>query len=557
MLEFIREFSRSLAAKTLFFLIAAVFILWGMGGVISHLGTPDYLLKVGNLKTSAQEFDQAYRRAKETMRKRLGPLSEEQAQEMKLPEQVLSMFMQRSVRQLELENNALRLGDHVVKAAMRADPRFQDKSGVFNKDQLRAALASSRLSEEAFLRFFRVEIEDLLFSLPFRGGGFLSPREGFFPFSYREALTSSLEEKREVGYVRIDAKSVKAPARPDPEVLESFYKEHQEDFVAPEQRTVTVAEIDKNGVGKTITIEESEITQAYDQYVERSTDTETIKSLEEMREELEQDRRQELVAERCATIAREIEDAIASGKSFEEVAEAYPLANRTTTSCSAKMEKSHKFLPVDYKDVTEEIYKETMNQEEGSGTFLETTHGRWIFVRVDKIEAEHIMAFEEVKNNKVLACWQVHQQKEGMTTLAQKCLDILKEGRKLKDWAERQHFIYRTLEPFSRIDLSQKKTPTGEGITPEILVRLLRIPLGEGIMEVSQRTAESPGVIVVAVVTRTFPGEASKEPNPWGQSFAEDLRDQALRYNQTRHTIKLNEPAFKALGVAEPISYEG
>ncbi|MDR1910429.1 MAG: SurA N-terminal domain-containing protein, partial [Holosporales bacterium] len=95
MLEFIRGFSRSIAAKTLFFLIAFVFILWGMGGVVMHLSAPDYLLKVGSKKITAREFSLAYRRSKESLQEKIGFISDEKAKELQLPEQVLRSFIHR------------------------------------------------------------------------------------------------------------------------------------------------------------------------------------------------------------------------------------------------------------------------------------------------------------------------------------------------------------------------------------------------------------------------------------------------------------------------------
>ncbi|MDR1266984.1 MAG: SurA N-terminal domain-containing protein [Holosporales bacterium] len=556
MLEFIRRFSHSIAAKALFFLIAFVFILWGMGGVIAHLGTPDYLLKVGDLKTSAQEFHLAYQRAKEAFRKRLGDLSDEQVQEMKLPEQVLSMFIHQGLMEKELSDHALRVGDLVVKAAMLSDPRFRDPSGSFNKNQLRAALASAKMPEEAFLKVLHKETEALLFSLPFIGGGFSSTQKSFFPPMYVEALTAALAEQRTVAYLLIEEKNVEAPAHPQQEELEQFHREHAECFVVPECHAFTVAEIDKKAIEKGIALHESDVARAYDAYVERSSEEPTIRSLKEMRGELEQDLRQEQVAERIAQVVREIEDALAAGEPFEKASAAHPIIHKETTRCSAKPEQQHKVLPTPYAEDAEEILQEVMSTEVGSGRFLETRHGRWVFVRVDKIEPEHGAEFSESKD-KALLCWKAQRQKETMKTLAEDLLSELKNGAKLQDLAKKHHLSYQTLAPFSRADVAQKKMPTKRGITPSLLTRLQEVELGEGVMEASESTAESAGLVAVGVVLHASPGAAEKGTDPWTRHITEDLLGQALQYSRKHQSVDINEAAFKALGARALIPYDG
>ncbi|MDR0407055.1 MAG: SurA N-terminal domain-containing protein [Holosporales bacterium] len=552
MLEFIRGFSRSIVAKTLFSLIALVFVLWGMGGVIAHLGTPDYLLKVGNKKVTAHEFNLAYQRYKAHLQERLGFISDEKARELKLPEHVLASLTHQNLIALELVASNLCVGDEVVKAVMRTDPRFQDNTGAFNKNQLRAALASFHMPEEAFLTHLHKETEARLFSLPF----FIS----IMPPAYVMALNAAVTEKREIACVTIGPKNVETLTRPSDEVLKQFYTDNQELFIVPEERSFTLAEIDKSAIEKTIKVDESEIAQAYDRYIERSTDEPTIKSLEEMRSELEKDLRLEVLSERMAEIARTIEDALAEGKKFEEIASQYPIKHLISSKFSVKLDPKEKFLQNPYAEETVELFKELSDAEEGgNGTFLETRNGRWIFARVDKIDPEHVADFSIVKN-KAFACWGACKKKESMEAQAQTIIEELKKGKALKDLAVKYHLAYHILSPFSRMDMARGNVPKGEGITSDFLGHLQQASIGEGVIAVSHGRTENPGIVLVGVVIRTFSNagneKSSEEKISWHKQIEDDLLNQALRYSEKQHSIKINEQAFKALGAVEPISYD-
>ncbi|MDR2417232.1 MAG: SurA N-terminal domain-containing protein [Holosporales bacterium] len=551
MLEFIRGFSRSIAAKLLFFLIAFVFILWGMGGVIMHLGTPDYLLKVGSKKVTAREFSLTYRRYKENLQERFGFISDEKAKEMKLPEQVLLSFIHQHLVAQELSDCNLYVGDKVVMTTMRTDPRFRDETGAFNKNMLRAALASFRLPEEAFLRHLRQETEMSLFSLPF----FLA----HLPPVYAAALNAAVSEKREVAYAIIEEKNVLVPAEQPPGDLKNFYDEHQEYFIVPEQRLFTVAEVDKEAIEKTIVIAEEDIKRAYDQYIERSVDEPTIKSLEEMRAVLEKDLRQEVLVERVADAIRTLEDALAGGKTIEELATQYPLVQLTTSTWCAKPLFHSKFVPAHYAKVATELHKELGNIEEGgNGTFIETREGRWIFVRVDKIIAEHVEIFEKVKE-KVLECWRIHQRKDRMKALAQNLLEELKKGKTLKDLTTLHHLSYATLRPFSYKDIVQHKAPIGkEYMREDFLMRLQKAPIGEGIVE-EHFGKTCAGTVIVAAAIKAFPdvpADKTETSFQWQRGISADLCHQALNYSRNHRTIKINEQVFQTLGEVAPVSYD-
>ena len=552
MLEFIRGFSRSIAAKILFFLIAFVFILWGMGGVIVHLGAPDYLLKVGRKKVTAREFSLAYRRYKENLQERLGFVSDERAKELKLPEQVLLSFIHQHLVEQELSDCNLSVGDKAVTTVMRTDPRFRDKTGAFNKNMLRAALSSFRLPEEAFLRHLRQETEMSLFSLPF----FLA----HLPSVYAAALNAAVSEKREAAYVIIEEKSVSLPADQTPSDLKGFYDAHQKYFIAPEQRLFTIAEIDKEAIEKAIVITEEDIKRAYDQYIERSVDELTIKSLEEMRVELEKDLRQEALAERVADTVHTLEDALAGGKTIEELAAQYPIIQLTTSTWCARPNYLPKFILTHYAGIARELQKELADVEEGgSGTFIETREGRWVFLRVDKVIAEHVKTFEEAKG-KVLECWNAHQKKDRMKALAQNLLEELKKGKALKDLAALHQLSYATLQPFSYKDIVQGKAPVGKNrMQEDFFMRLQKASMREGVIEESSGSEIYAGIITVAVVIRTFPDVSTDKTEPpisWQRGVSADLRHQALNYSRNHHTIKVNERAFQALGEVVPVSYD-
>jgi peptidyl-prolyl cis-trans isomerase D len=229
MLKLLRKYSRSWFIALVIGAIAVVFILWGVGGfgsprfreVASVNGAPilmtDYIKQYNNLVKQYQE------RSK-------GELTPEAIKAMHLKEQALNHLIEEALLLQGGERLGIRVSNAELQEQIRSYPFFQE-GGQFNERRYQMLLARSHLSPMDFeaQERHRLQMQKIIRAITAFAKVSDVELQAFFQMA-RETV--------EVRYLVVSPERFLAAQHPSAPEIEKYYREHQEQFRAPERARV-------------------------------------------------------------------------------------------------------------------------------------------------------------------------------------------------------------------------------------------------------------------------------------------------------------------------------
>ncbi|BCT68905.1 SurA N-terminal domain-containing protein [Nitrosospira sp. NRS527] len=203
------------------------FLFWGLESYQSKEGEDQVALAAGE-KILRQEFDQAVRNQKDTMRASMGAGFDDAL--LDKPE-VRSAILEGLIQQRLLKHEASRLGlavpDAQLVETIQNISSFQE-DGKFSKPRYEELLRGQGLSPQAFEARVRQELMRQQLIAPYSESGFISD-------TVAERVLRLSEEKREVSLVQIRPEQFLGHIKPDDAAIKSYYDSHQAEFQLPEQ----------------------------------------------------------------------------------------------------------------------------------------------------------------------------------------------------------------------------------------------------------------------------------------------------------------------------------
>jgi peptidyl-prolyl cis-trans isomerase D len=208
------------------------------------------------------------------------------------------------------------------------------------------------------------------------------------------------------------------------------------------------------------------------------------------------------------TLVNQLQDALASGSSLEDVAEAFNLSLKKATTIdnnglnadgnAAKLPKEPIFLATVF-SLDEGAEPELVTNKEGTASYI---------IRVDGAQQARLRALDEVRG-KVVAAWKKEESGQQRKTLAQKAVKALKEDSTLSKEASRFGASVQTVS-IARADNKKSELPA-------ILVEeAFTIEKGK----TTGAYANPEGDLVIARVAAVVPAS---------EHLSEETREQILR----------------------------
>lgn len=153
------------------------------------------------------------------------------------------------------------------------------------------------------------------------------------------------------------------------------------------------------------------------------------RTLDEARDDIKAQIRQEQVAARMETIANELDDALAGGATVEEAIKDLPVTIFDLKSVTAKAGEEAETLKGFAEADRQNIFETTFAAEEGEAAPLfALSDGRYATVVVDEIMPSSVPPLAE-KRDEVLASWQDSQRQQENLKQAAEMLKDLKDGK--------------------------------------------------------------------------------------------------------------------------------
>ncbi|WP_158801968.1 MULTISPECIES: peptidylprolyl isomerase [unclassified Acidisoma] len=269
MLALLRRSLNTWPARILFIVLVASFAVWGVGDVVRNLGNDGSAARVGSTRISPQAADQAFRQQiQQTAQQLGGPDQITPPMRMMIAEQATA----RLVAQAAIDQMAQRLGLAAPDAALRTEVYgmdvFQDAQHQFNRARFDQVLQQNGMTEGEFLDLMRAQLmrNQLLNTVR---------ASATAPATMVRTAYAIQNEARIVRFVTLPFSAAPPPPTPTPAELQRWYRNHPQDFSAPEYRHIAVAVLSPDAVARGITVSDADIRPLYQQASAAQTKVET------------------------------------------------------------------------------------------------------------------------------------------------------------------------------------------------------------------------------------------------------------------------------------------
>ena len=322
MLTAIRKRIASWFVKILFALLIASFALWG---VTDYLGSPSerVVANVGDTEITEGEVSDRFRVAMNQLRRQFGDSIDRQlARQLGVPTQVMSDLVTDHLYRLEANDLGVRVPEEAVRSTIAGEAAFHGPAGSFDPERYRQVLYSSGLSEREFVRQIEFDLIRTQIARAIGSGGSA-------PAALVEAVRRHDEERRTVQVIAVPAPEPSEIAEPGSGILERWYGEREDQYVSPEYRSLTFVHLSPEAYAEDIVVSEDEIGAAYTgrrgQY-----ETPEVREIAQLLFEDEED-------------ARQAEERLATGATFDDVAEAARRGGTARLSEIGRVERDELF----------------------------------------------------------------------------------------------------------------------------------------------------------------------------------------------------------------------
>lgn len=256
MMDSFRKFGETKASKILLSVLVACFALWGIGGYLTAtLGAA--AVTVNGEGISLSTLEQTYKQRVANVSQLLGTTpTQEQMDQMQLPEQVLTEVVARTVLRQQAEKLGFVASTQQLQDEISMVSAFKNTEGKFDVARYKQILAQVGRSPAQFEH-------DLGQDIKVRQMALLAKVE------LPDAKISKVAAADENSVLTLDVATfapgaVGAIADPSQADLEKFYKDNTEVYSKPENRDLVVLRASREDMIKSIEVPEKDVRAAYD-----------------------------------------------------------------------------------------------------------------------------------------------------------------------------------------------------------------------------------------------------------------------------------------------------
>ena len=251
MLQNIRERVTGKFALGILVLIGSSFLFFGVSSDYISFG---YAAKVNGKEIPAPVFENAYRDQLLRFEEQGIDIPDEVMQLVK--EGVLDALIRDTVVDIYLEENGYRVSDTIVTDFIQRQADFRSE-GKFSKDIYYAWLNQRVLDPSQFEETQRKGIQKSQLQRGVGASSFTTPSE------YRRYLNLYLEQ-RQVDIIEINITNIAESISIDNDEIQNFYNDNIEKFITPESVDFKYIEIDRNNLSSNIEVTEEELQQHFE-----------------------------------------------------------------------------------------------------------------------------------------------------------------------------------------------------------------------------------------------------------------------------------------------------
>ena len=253
MLQKLNERIQGVIAWVVVILIAVTFTLFGIEYFLQSHHDTSTEVEVNGQMISKQDYDMAYKRTRQIR----DPSLLSAALEKQLKQQVLDEMIMKTVSIQAARANGFDVNTAQANAAILAIPQFQE-DGRFSSGRYQQALNGAFFTPETFQKEV---LQGMLLNqlrYAFMGTSFALPTD-------IQQFVKLYMQTRDYNYTQIPAQAFINKEQVSAADIESYYKEHQKEFLSPETVTVDYIRLSMAAIKSTIQISDEQIQRYYEE----------------------------------------------------------------------------------------------------------------------------------------------------------------------------------------------------------------------------------------------------------------------------------------------------
>lgn len=460
MLVEFRQNARKFGSKLLMGLLIITFAIWGVGDMLRQSNDNVSVATVGGRSVSLQEYKRDVYRETEKLRQNFGKeFTPEMVKAFDIERQVLQRLIDKNLLALESKEIGFMVSDADVARNIRNNSAFFDEKGQFDKSKFENMLRVTGQTEKNFAQKMR---EDIAVSLLLN----TITSAPAAPEKLAQTLLTARREQRVVDIYTISPTLVNAIPVPNDKQLTEYYNSHAAEFTAPEYRTISYVLLTPEFAKKSIAADKAKISEK---------DIETAYHEREAEFKKPERRKVDQLLFGSEEAAKKAYDAIASGKTFDQVAKDVKILNSNSISLGV-VEKTN--IP---EVAAEQVFSLKLD---AITTPVKSPFG-WHVFRVSEILPAATLQLSEVKE-KIAKDLEQSSSENAIVSLSNKLDDAIAGGSNL---AEAAKDLGITVNKLPAIDKN------GKLVTGEIEKTL---PKNEKFVEVAFKTDEKTESSLIA-----------------------------------------------------------
>ncbi len=235
MLKFMRKNASSVWIKAAFLIIVVVFILWGVGGMLSRRQQPgDMVAEVNEHAITSDEVDRAYQNLLDAYRNMFAKnASPELLKALHLRERALDELIRVNLMQQEAERLGLGVTDDEVRRSIEEQEAFQ-RAGQFDRTRYMELLRGNRLTPTEYEATQREQILVDKLQNALLAGVYVSDAEARQQYDYQN-------EKISLRYLEVSDSKYAGQGAPSDDEISKYYGTHKDAYKEPARRRIELA----------------------------------------------------------------------------------------------------------------------------------------------------------------------------------------------------------------------------------------------------------------------------------------------------------------------------
>lgn len=311
MLQTIRDHAQGWIAWVIVGLIILTFALFGIDQY-ARGDKVEVVAEVNGEDITAREFLTLYNRQKNRLQQQFGELYDQVVKDEELREQVLNALIESEQIRQWADENGIVISDQQLAAAIQNADVFQE-NGQFSQKMYEDVLLRNGLN----VARFEYEQRQFLSENQYKN---LTLASSFVTQSELMQVASLEGQERNVAYLRVDQRPFLKTVNVSDEQVAESYASNKADYVEPEKVSIDYVELSQKELAKTIEVNDDLLMGFYEENKLQFTLPEKRQAKHILISTGAGDSETD---EKAQATVKEVQDKLAAGESFEELAKTY------------------------------------------------------------------------------------------------------------------------------------------------------------------------------------------------------------------------------------------